>query len=653
MLPVRVRYRTFLLWLVTLSVIGYALFEEFRPSTEYAVDTDVDQDVEAEPERLRIVSVQPSALVPGAAMFVRVAGTNGHGDDVYAEIAKLPAQVLQRKEDRLVVRVPAGLAYGPIKLRVHQGERRSKAWTLSLQPLPRHDMLRNALGGLALFVLGLRTVGRALRAYAGRRVRGLLGRLTSAPVTALGVGTATGLLTQSTTSSAALFSGLLSARMLRVPAAVVLLLGAQLGAAGAAVLLPLLAKREALWVVVVGAVWVLLAENRLSRALGSIVVGAGLIFHGLGLLQTGLAPLINDPQVVPYIWYLEAGGVRGVLACAAFGAVVSALLQGPAPVYALALSLVHEGVLGLGDALGILAGVSLGALFNTFTAAWVFGAEARRLVRSQLGLSLAMTLLSIALLPLWLAIGQRASQVSVAFGLGAGFLALQLTATGLGFALVPLGVRASAAWSLHNALRPVRGATSAQGQALLRALTLCRQGLAGVREIIDSSDRSSAAATERALEQARDVLRDLLRSERSDGDHSPPKAASVACLHLADALLSTLRIAEKAPELGLSPSGEGAHALTRLHQMVDNALCSVCEQLAEDRAPSLREVQAREIEINAAEAETRERLFAGASAGDDLALRLWSSELCSAYESVGNQVYRAASAVSAAPDDDA
>ena len=128
------------------------------------------------------------------------------------------------------------------------------------------------------------------------------------------------------------------------------------------------------------------------------------------------------------------------------------------------------------------------------------------------------------------------------------------------------------------------------------------------------------------------------------------RGASVAALHLTDALLSALRIAEKAPELGLTPSGEVAQALDQLHALIDGALSALCEQLEAGHLPSLTEAQAREIEINAAEAQIRRRLFASQSSAEELSLRLWSSELCSAYESVGNQVYRAVSAVAA--DDD-
>ena len=664
----RFRYRTPLLWLATVSVMAYALFEEYQPADPVASSTDGDAELEADSDKLRVVALKPAEVVPGAAVFVQIVGVDErHADEVAVEIAKAPAQVLQRSAEQLIVRVPSSLAYGHAKLRVVQRERRSKAWLLTLRPLPRHEMLRNVIGGLALFVLGLRTVARSLRAYAGRRIRAALARLTEGMWRPAGLGLVTGLLTQSTTSAAGLFAGLLAARMLTLRAAVILLIGAQLGAAIASVLLPLFATREALWLIAVGALWVLLAQSRLSRALGSVVVGAGLIFHGLALLQAGCAPLVSDPQVVPYLWYLQAGGWRGVLACAGAGAALGALLQGPSPVYALASSLLQEGVLGLRDALAILAGVSFGALINTFAAAWPFGSDARRLVRAHLALGCVITLSSLAGLPLYLHLAERIAQLAAARGaalpqllsarqlsLGTGFLALQTTVALIALALLPLGMRASEAWSLRGSLRPSKLDASPHSQALLQALLFCAQGLKGVREIIASSDRSSAAATEQALGEAKDILRDLLRAAPSHaGGGSPPRAASVAGLHLADALLATLRVAEKAPELGLSASGEGGRALEQLHRLVDEALLVVSDQLAQERTPSLTEAQAREIEINAFEAETRRHLFEGPSTREDLALRLWSSELCSAYETVGNQVYRLANAVGARADDDA
>jgi Na+/phosphate symporter len=485
-------------------------------------------------------------------------------------------------------------------------------------------------------------------------VRKLVGRVTRAPLRTVSLGVVTGVATQATTAAAALLSGLLGARMLPPMAASLLLIGAQLGAALSAVLLPSFATRDALWVVVLGSLWVLLSENRLDRALGSIVVGAGLIFHGLGLLQDGCGPLLSDPQVVPYLWYLQAGGLTGGLACAAAGALASALMQGPSLVFALTVSLVNEDVLGLHEALAILSGVSLGAIVNTWAATWAFGSEARRMLRVEAVVAPLMTGVAMLGLPLWercasWGAGHFGCLATASAELGVGFVAMSLCSSAIACALLPIGTRLRAGRSLRESLAPRAPSASESLTQLLSALHLCRQGLAGVREIIKSGDRSSAPQAEQAAFAAQSGLQALLRSP-SLAAQSGTRGASVAALHLAEALLSALRIAEKAPELGLTPSGETAQALEQLHALIDGALHALCEQLQAGQLPSLMEAQAREIEINAAEAEIRRRLFASQSSGEELSLRLWSSELCSAYESVGNQVYRAASAVAA--DDD-
>jgi hypothetical protein len=628
----------------------YALYDEFQGDTETSAPLAMEADTDADTDHLRIVSVQPNAPAPGSAVFLHLAGADmARRAELSAELAKQPLEILRRSPEQLVVRVPPSTDYGQVKLRVLQGERRSKPWVMTIKPLPRHSMLRNVLGGLALFVLGLRTMGRSLRAYAGRRVRGLVGRVTGDPARALSLGVVTGAATQATTAAAALFSGLLGARMLPPMAASLLLIGAQLGAALSAVLLPSFATRDALWVVVVGALWVLLAEDRLNRALGSSIVGAGLIFHGLGLLQDGCAPLLSDPQVVPYLWYLEAGGLTGVFASVAAGAVASALLQGPSLVFALTVSLLQEDVLGTPEALAILSGVNLGAVVNTWSATWAFGSDARRMLRVELALAPVMTGVAVSGLWLWPRIPQLMAAHWSCFEhasaqLGVGFVAMSLCSAGVACVVLPVGTRLRAGRSLHDSLAPSAPSERESTGRLLSALLSCRQGLASVHEIIASGDRSSAPEAERAVDAAQQTLRALMRSP-TVAAQSGIRGASVAALHLTDALLSALRIAEKAPELGLTPSGEVAQALEQLHRLIDGALCALCEQLQAGHLPILSEAQAREIEINAAEAEIRRRLFASQSSGDELALRLWSSELCSAYESVGNQVYRAVSAV--------
>jgi hypothetical protein len=305
--------------------------------------------------------------------------------------------------------------------------------------------------------------------------------------------------------------------------------------------------------------------------------------------------------------------------------------------------------------------VSLGALVSTVIAAWPFGSEARRLVPAHAVLAAGMTLTALLGLPLW----TRLSEVLVAsnpaqagFGpnvlvpgmslyLGAGFLALEIAAATVACLLLPLALRVAE----RGATPRVQSAALHAGNSLSTALSLCRSALAGLREITTTADRGASAQTERALREAAATLQQLLDSATEQSDASQLRAAAIACIHLTDAISATLRIAEKAPEHGLLPTGDGERALERVHAIVDDALGMLIDSLAAQVAPSLTRAQATEIELNALETETRHKLFDRAGSPDDLRTRLWSTELCAAYEAVGNQLYRITSALGAREDE--
>src|SRR5207237_5986298 len=146
--------------------------------------------------------------------------------------------------------------------------------------------------------------------------------------------------------------------------------------------------------VTVGVLWLTLAGDRRGQALGKVILGCGLLFYGLHLLRVGFEPLVADPEVLPYIDRFQADHLGGLLACMSAGAVLAALLQGPAPAFALVLGLTQAtGRLDLQSALAILAGTGLGGSVGTAVVAWPFGREPRRMARLYFLLALAGTVL--------------------------------------------------------------------------------------------------------------------------------------------------------------------------------------------------------------------------------------------------------------------
>src|SRR5260370_37304313 len=85
------------------------------------------------------------------------------------------------------------------------------------------------VGGVLLLLYGVRLVTDAMQRAAGARLRRATMLLARRPLVAFGIGVLATALTQSSGATSALLVGLVSAQLVALPAAIVMLLGANVG----------------------------------------------------------------------------------------------------------------------------------------------------------------------------------------------------------------------------------------------------------------------------------------------------------------------------------------------------------------------------------------------------------------------------------------
>ncbi|MDD9942102.1 MAG: Na/Pi symporter [Myxococcales bacterium] len=613
-------------------------------------------------KKLSIRWLQPVELRPGAALIVHAEGLQP-GASVEARLSgafgKREVPVLRRERDRVAIRVPHDLPAGAVKLRIYQGERKSKPRLAQVREPATLDRMRDAIGGLAVFLLGLTLVSRAFRNYAGQSLRTQLARLTQNGARCLSLGTLVGGLTQATTSSAGILLGMLGARLLSQRAALHLLLGIQVGAATAGAFLPLFASRQGLWVVTLGGLLSLIARNRKTEALGRIVLGCGLMLVGLSFLQSGIRPLVAEPEILPYLQIVSGEGVVPAAAGVAVGALLAALLQGPGPAFAVVLSLTQSTtLLSLSDGLTMLAGTPLGATLGTLVLGAPAGAAGRRLAVGHVLLGISMFAIMLVGIPVWTHIaealvggdaarvvyGENALRPEMAGHLGAAFIVAQAAAA---VGCLPLRDPLDRLCQRISKERVPAAAAGAELQPdLIEVLGACRSAVLALGEVVATRERGPAVQAETAIARARSAVSGLLTSlERRPAEPAIDLATITACLHLATATDGALRVAERALELDLATDEQGAQHLARVQSLLVEGMEALVAHVSGLQPLSLEEVQAREIRLNALEAEAR----SATGRGESLSNRLWLSELSSACEAVGNHIYRLGTALASTP----
>ena len=635
------------------ALVFYLMWSGPRPVELEPASDDPDTE-----QRLSVRWVQPVEVRPGDAVIAEVDGVDS-SDALSARFStqqgKSNAKILRRDESRIVIQVPRDLATGVAKLRVYQSDRKSKPRLLQVRPMSLSDLLRSALGGLAFLIVGLSLVARAFRHSADQRLRNHLTTMTQNSVRSAGLGAMIGALSQSTTGSAGIMVGMLRARLIHGHAALAVLLGAQLGAATAGALLPLFASRQALWIVALGVLWTFAAGSRWARALGQIVLGCGVLFLGLAFMQEGLRPLLSEPALAPVVASLAGAQGATLLLSVALGALLAALLQGPGPAFAVIAALAQSSsLLSLTESLYILAGCGLGSSLGTLIVGVPIGYKGRRLALGHVVLGLVSLLVTMLGASLFGGVasmlldtsaetvryGVRVLRPHMASHLGLAFVFSQGVSAALCLLLLP---------SIERLLsRLVRGSAQThdahQVPSLRPVLTACRVAILSLGKVVQTRDRAYAVEAERAIGEARGAVTSLLNQLSDDGELKNGAITMgnlTACLHLSTATDGALRVAERALESDLSMHDVGATQLAQIQALLVEGIESLVAYAEGEKTLNLEEVQAREIRLNALEAQAR---TANATASA-LPAALWVSELSSACEAIGNHIYRLANAL--------
>jgi len=355
-----------------------------------------------------------------------------------------------------------------------------------------------ALGGLALFLLGMNVMTEGLRQAAGPRIRQILLVATRNRSNGYALGTSLGFLMHSSAASV-MTVGFVNAGLLSLAASLPVLYGLNLGTTLSMQLIAFQLTNLAYALLFFGFAARMLAPGQAARECGRSIMGFGLIFLGMDLMSQAIEPYQSD--LGPALAAFNAASPIGfaVVLLAAVG--VTALLQSSGAVIGMAFVMLNSGVLdSLQQAYPIVLGAHLGTTVTALLASIGAGIEARRAAIGNLAFNLANVLLGIALAGplLWLL---ELSAESLARQAANAHTAVMLLA---GLLLLPLAGRH--AWLMRKALpskKPLpetsfldpallskpESALGAVMRELSRALGICQESLQAVTRLQRSADR--------------------------------------------------------------------------------------------------------------------------------------------------------------------
>jgi phosphate:Na+ symporter len=239
------------------------------------------------------------------------------------------------------------------------------------------ETIASLLGGLGLFLVGIKAVGGNLQQLAGPRLRRVLARATRGPVSTSVIGTLLGGLTQSSSAVTFVATSLSAAGLLSFRAGMLMLAWANVGTAGLVLLASVDLRLAVLWLLgLVGLMTALGLDRRAAArpAIGALL-GLGLLFLGLDLARHAAGPLAQMPGVQQAM-LMAAEFMPGIFVLAT---AATALAQSSSTITILVLTLHQAGLLGMEQAVIAVYGASLGSGLAVLVLGGGIAGEARRL----------------------------------------------------------------------------------------------------------------------------------------------------------------------------------------------------------------------------------------------------------------------------------
>lgn len=152
------------------------------------------------------------------------------------------------------------------------------------------------LGGLGIFLFGMKLLSESLQALASDFIRKLIGWLTNNRVVAMGVGVLLTVIVQSSSVTTVMLVGFINAGLMNLTQAVGVVLGANIGTTITGWIIAVKIGKYGLLLVGAGFVPMFFAKSMKWKAIGKVLIALGMVFIGLEFMSGGFKPLAGSEE---------------------------------------------------------------------------------------------------------------------------------------------------------------------------------------------------------------------------------------------------------------------------------------------------------------------------------------------------------------------
>ena len=244
--------------------------------------------------------------------------------------------------------------------------------------MPTSDLIRYIfliIGGLGLFLFGMKMMADGLEIMAGNRMRTIVERATQNRFLGIATGAIVTIFIQSSTATSVMTVGFINAGLMSLTQAISIIMGAHIGTTFTAHIFAFRMDTFAPLFIFIGLIFYLFVKKKNIKNIGSILLGVGILFFGLSVMGGPLNTFAKLPAFEAILTTFE-NPFLAILS----GFIFTAIIQSSTAATGILIAIFHGGVgLNFTTAAYLIMGISIGTTVTALIASLAGRRESKRL----------------------------------------------------------------------------------------------------------------------------------------------------------------------------------------------------------------------------------------------------------------------------------
>ena len=217
-------------------------------------------------------------------------------------------------------------------------------------------MIISMLGGLGLFLYGMKLMGEGIEKVAGSKMKTILEWCTKNRLIGVIVGTIFTAIIQSSSAATVMVVSFVNSGLMNLMQAVGVIMGANIGTTVTAQIVAFDLDSIAPIFVITGVVMIMFFKNETVNKVGEVLFGFGALFLGMSLMKNSMAGIKDSVAVMKMI-----SSLKNPLVAILVGLVITTILQSSSASVGILVTMAGSGLVELPMCFYVILGCNIGA----------------------------------------------------------------------------------------------------------------------------------------------------------------------------------------------------------------------------------------------------------------------------------------------------